>query len=116
MRAAVDMAGDENGRRGVMAELILTDEEKAQKSYLEWSDEAVGRAVKNTMCVIDDYESENKIIEYSSAALLLVSRATDINADECNIKISGVTCRGREIGDWEITAIRVDCPKSQGND
>ena len=37
-----------------MAELFLTDAERSAASYLNWSDEALGKMVKLTAALLDD--------------------------------------------------------------
>lgn len=88
-----------------MAELILTEEEKKAKTYLEWDDEALGRMVKKAAKLISDYRGEDSITMVS-AATLLVSSAHKVNSSDSTWTLEGVTVP-EDIGDWEITVRRL---------
>ena len=92
-----------------MAELILTDEEKATESYLDWDDAAIGKAVKKLALAISDTKGD-KSMSWHAASLCLVAMAHDSNAGSSEHTIEGVTLnKGQDaIGDWKITTQRTD--------
>ena len=85
-----------------MAELILTDEEKASPSYLDWDDADLGKVVKKlALTAGDDYGAMSaKII---SMASVLVSFVADSNATDASFELTGVRSGNIERGDWIVT-------------
>ncbi len=87
-----------------MAELILTEEEKASESYLSWDDASLGRACKKAMTEIklatDD--SERWLIYSQACASLLIGRAIDVNAAESNYGFKDFSVKGIVKGNWEV--------------
>lgn len=92
-----------------MAELIITDAERATKTYLEWDDASIGRAVKKLATTVAD-DNGLKSIEWFAAALLLVNFAVEANAEHSEHEIKGVTLDNgeRAVGDWIVRLDRVD--------
>lgn len=86
-----------------MAELILTDEERATATYLEWSDEALGKAVKKMALYIQDTRGSDSIANMA-AALLLIDTALKKGKAGYFLELKGVTDGGTPIGDWRVTA------------
>jgi len=85
-----------------MAELILTEQEKKDSSFLDWSDESLGKAVKKLALLIKD--EKGKDASYGVAcATFLACQASDMNADTAEFSLEGVTDSGEERGDWIIT-------------
>jgi len=89
-----------------MAELILSDEDKAAARWLQMSDESVGRLVKYTQVAILRDADEQKRVCWWSAMLLLVSLAHEANAETSTFQIDGVTIGDVPIGDWEVVVRR----------
>lgn len=90
-----------------MAELILTQEEKYAKSYLDWSDEAIANAVR--FCTKTIWKAEEKKALFAQAAAqILIAMSYEINATNTKITLEGVTMGDKEYGDWVVTAKRVD--------
>lgn len=90
-----------------MAELILTDEEKAAALWTDLSDEAVGKVVKARMAAIADVAKQSERMTTYAAALLLACSAAEVNAGKLTCNLEGVTHQsGRDFGDWEVTVER----------
>ena len=94
-----------------MAELNITEAEKEAARYLDWSDEALGKAVKKIALLIQD-EDGKRAIPTVGAASFLIDRAITANAESSIIDLRGLTevidGEVREIGDWRITIQRLD--------
>ena len=88
-----------------MAELILTEAEKAADSYLAWDDAALGKLVRqlSQMCG-DEYGATGA--HTTMAAHLLVDLARRSNADSATIDLNGASAGGEPIGDWQIRITR----------
>ena len=90
-----------------MAELILTDKEKADPTYLDWGDEALGKLVKKTALQIgDDFGQDAAYI--TTGAHLLIGMAEKSNSTETTLELKGVTEKGKPKGDWKIVVTRTD--------
>jgi hypothetical protein len=91
-----------------VAELFLSDEDRAAARWLQMSDESVGRLVKYTQVAILADEDEQKRVWWWSAALLLCSIAHEANSDTSTFQIDGITLENGEvpIGDWEVVVRR----------
>jgi hypothetical protein len=84
-----------------MAELILTPEEKAAASYLDWSDESLGKMVKRIGILLNDEYQENAAW-VTAAAHLLIDMSIKTGGNSTTLKITGVKKNEEAIGDWEI--------------
>jgi hypothetical protein len=90
-----------------MAELILTDEEKASNSYLDWDDAALGKLTKKVALTIRDGRADDKLpIIANAAAMMLVGMAHDSNAETFTLTLGGCTHHGEPVGDWKVTVKR----------
>lgn len=85
-----------------MAELILTEEEKAAALWSDLSDDAVGKLVKQRMAMITTLAQQNNQVIGMAAALLLICELVEVGADGMVMDIDGVTHQGREVGDWVL--------------
>lgn len=90
-------------------ELILTDEEKAAASWMDWDDETIGKAVR-AMASIWQGEDPNRILAHRAAAMFLCHGAMDVNAETTTLCLDGVTFRGEPIGNYRITIERGEAP------
>lgn len=90
-----------------MADLILTDEEKAAALWTDLSDEALGRAVKARIARIADAATQSERMTTYAAALLLACSAAEMNAQKMTWNLEGVTQSGREFGDWVVRVERI---------
>ena len=90
-----------------MAELVLTEKEKEDASYLDWGDEALGNLVRKISVLINDeygYDSA----WHATAAHLLVDLSRKVNSTDTTITVRGCTNNREEIGDWSVTIKRID--------
>ena len=87
-----------------MAELILTDEEKAAALWSDLDDAAIGKLVKKKMGALQThFEQMDRAVTFG-AALLICCYAAKRNACEETQEFFGVTQDGRDFGDWVVTA------------
>jgi hypothetical protein len=89
-----------------MAELILTDDEKEQKSYLNWNDEALGKYVKKKAIDREDYYGENTS-KREAAVITLLSEVRKSESDMVMMEVQGLQTE-EDLGDWRITFERID--------
>lgn len=87
-----------------MAELVLTDEEKAAKSFLDWDDESLGKACRQAMVQIGNAneKTEKWVIVHQAAAALLVHNAINVNAATSKYSFSDFSISDKLHGDWEV--------------
>ncbi|MCY4044628.1 MAG: hypothetical protein OXE99_06080 [Cellvibrionales bacterium] len=90
-----------------MAELILTEKEKSDLTYLNWSDEALGKLVKKTALMISD-EYGQDAAHITTSAHLLISLAEKCNSTETTLTFEGVSHAGEPKGNWKIVVFRTD--------
>ena len=90
-----------------MAELILTEKEKADHSYLDWDNAALGKLVK-AMAVkaSDEYGADTGMAV--TGGLLLASMARDVNSEYTTFALEGTTDKGDLTGGYRITIERID--------
>lgn len=93
-----------------MAELILTEEEKAAATWLELPDETVGKLVKRTALGFIEADKEMERIGCMSACLILTGMMHGANAETTTIKLNGTTTSKEPTGDWVIRIRRVKKP------
>lgn len=93
-----------------MAELILTDEEKAAATWFELNDAAIGKIVKKTAIGLLDMADEQGRVWWFAAALLLVGKAADANAENMKVNVEGFSEAGIEMGDWQVSVTRLPLP------
>ena len=83
-----------------MAELILTDNEKASDSLLAWSDKALGKAVR--FCITTLLKDEKESVFAISCGQILCAIASKANATELKIDLQEVTFEDKKLGNWNI--------------
>jgi len=88
-----------------MAELILTEAEKAADNYLAWDDAALGKLVRQLSQMCDD-EYGATGAHTTMAVHLLIDFARRSNADSATIDLNGASAGGEPIGDWQIRITR----------
>lgn len=93
-----------------MAKLILTEQEKAAKTYLDWSDEALGKALRSLALELGDDCGENTL-KLQGAAFFLIGRARQIGATRLKLSLENVTHEGERKGDWQVLVRRTDAPQ-----
>lgn len=84
-----------------MAELILTDHEKKTATFLEWNDEALGRAVKAVASILNDKHGK-AAAKATGAAVFLISEGLAAGADEITVRVEGATDGKQDFGDWTV--------------
>src|SRR5699024_5247050 len=90
-----------------MAELILTEEERAAATWFELDDATIGKIVKKQALAIMNKSEEMQRVTTMSAAMLLCGFAAEANAAEMTQEIRGFTQGGQEFGDWKVTVKRL---------
>ncbi len=102
-----------------MAQLILTDEEKAALSWLDMDDDALGKLCRKACLVIPQYKDEEnpddrKPVWAASAGMLLCGVVDDANATRAIFNFEGLTHRDKERGNWRVTVEKLDSEKDTG--
>lgn len=95
-----------------MAQLILTDEEKAAATWMELDDATVGKVVKKTALGLMAKSDEQGRVWWFSAAMLLCGMANDANADKFSQELLGFTEGDTDCGDWLVTVQRIRGPNA----
>lgn len=90
-----------------MAELLLTDAEKAAASWLELDDAALGKVVKKMALTLKLRQDESLQLGWNAAALLLCSLAHEAKADKLTHELTGCSTDNKPFGDWRVTVERV---------
>lgn len=96
-----------------MAELILTPEEK-EKSFLDWDDESLGRAVKYVAAMLDDRKDGGRSLAATAAGYFLISRSVEANSVSSTLLIQGLKDREKSLGDWKIIMQKVAVEGEEG--
>ena len=91
----------------LMATLKITDEERQAATYLEWSDEAIGKACKQVAEILRDGSGE-MAMKSTGAAVFLIAVAYDVGAGISEFTIQGAHQGVKQFGDWKITVERID--------
>lgn len=87
-----------------MAELILTQEEKDSSTYLEWSDEALGKAVKKLAL---DLSIGDDALSMQSMFTVMVGVLNEYGANSAVLKLEDVTYKDSPIGSWKCTIEKI---------
>lgn len=90
-----------------MAELKLSEDEKEQRSYLNYDDETLGKIVKKKAIEFEDYFGEN-VTEREAALVSLISRVAKGENDMAMMEVEGVKMNDEDLGHWRITFEKVD--------
>ena len=97
-----------------MAQLILTDEEKAALSWLDMDDDALGKLCRKACLVIlqkeksEDNPDDRKSVWAASAGMMLCGVADDANATTATFHFDGLTHGDKERGNWRVTVEKLD--------
>lgn len=87
----------------MMAEIILTEEEKSAVTWAELDDDSLGKVVKAGIFSIKKIAKEQDKMFFMAAAIILCSIAADSNADKLTQTLEGLKNNGQPLGDWKIT-------------
>ena len=91
----------------MMAELILTEEEKTTALWSDLPDEALGKLLKRKISFLTTAAEQLDRITIEAAALLLCCCSAESNADSMVLDFSGVTQSDRNFGDWKVTVEKI---------
>ena len=89
-----------------MAELILTDAEKAAELWTDLDDAALGALMRKKLIQFKTAAEQMDRAVTLTSGLLLCCSASEAGATEITIDLDGVTQAGRPFGDWQIVAVR----------
>lgn len=96
-----------------MAKLIVSPEEEASLSYLDWDDAslaAVARYVALHLKNLSDDAEGWKKMTAASIAVMLVSTCVQNGATTMRLRFSGHTRAGKATGDWKVVVKRTLTP------
>lgn len=96
-----------------MAELILTEEEKAAALWSDLDDAALGKLVKKKIALLTSAAEQLDRVTTFAAAMLFCCAAAEQNASEIAMEIDGLTQAGRDFGDWKIVAVKTTASTSE---
>lgn len=90
---------------------VLTDEEREAASWLSFSDEALGKMVKATALSLmrDQIEKDGLSASLTGmgVAVILANIAEQSNAGSMVLNLSGVTHKGKDVGDFRVTVEKI---------
>ena len=89
-----------------MAELILTEAEKAAELWTDLDDQALGALMRKKLIQFKTAAEQMDRAITTTAGLLLCCAAAEAGASEMTLSLDGVTQAGRDFGDWQIVAVR----------
>lgn len=89
-----------------MAELILTDAERAAALWTDLDDAALGALLRKKLILLKTAAEQMDRTITTAAGLLLCCAAAEVGASELTVSLDGVTQDGRDFGDWRIVAAR----------
>ncbi len=90
-----------------MAELILTDAEKAAALWSDLDDAALGKLVRKKICFLTSAAEQMDRVVHLSAAMLICGVAVEQHASQASIQIEGFTVDGVDCGEWNVIATKV---------
>lgn len=90
-----------------MAELVMTDEERFSKPFLQWDSESLGNAVKRAALIIED-EKGDDTVTLTAGAVLIIDKLSSGGCAEGTITLEGASIGQKCLGDWKITLERLD--------
>jgi hypothetical protein len=98
-----------------MAELILTEEEKASASWANLDEESLGKLVKASLARYDEWieegeRNENAYLAWLHSGIMLAIQCKAVNSDLSTYTIEGLHNKvtGERFGDYRITIERID--------
>lgn len=90
-----------------MAELLLTDAERAAELWTDLDDAALGSLLRKKLVVLRTAAEQMDRTIAIAAGLMLCCAAAEAGSDDITISLEGVTQAGRAFGDWKIVAVRM---------
>ena len=99
-----------------MAELVVTEEERHTLKFLEWDDEALGKATKVVATILNDKDGD-QALKATGAAVFLIDTGIESNATEIVVSLEGAYNGDRNLGNWRVTLERIDeIPQTSSSD
>lgn len=99
-----------------MAKLELTEQEKAAISWLDMSDDALGKLVRKTCLQLPELMAKDETdmgkIWVTSCGMLLCNMAADANSTKTTFTFSGLSLADKNRGDWQVIIKRTKAPNS----
>lgn len=89
-----------------MAELILTEAEKAAALWTDCDDATLGALLRKKIHLLQSAAEQSDRTVAMAASLLMCCHAAEFNADQLSFKLDGVTQEGRDFGNWTVTVTR----------
>lgn len=90
-----------------MAQLILTEEEKAALTWAELPDAAVGAATKRVMSAILTVAHDLEKLEIAAVAQHLIHQCIKVNAAKGKWTLEGISFGDEQLGDWRVIVERI---------
>lgn len=90
-----------------MAELILTDEERAKHSWLDLDDATIGKVVKRSALALEAAADKKQRLSFMTCAFMLCNLAHDSNAEHMTLSVSTLLFGDEQRGDWRVTIEKV---------
>jgi hypothetical protein len=91
-----------------VAELILTDKEKAAALWSDLDDAALGKLVKKKIAFLTSAAEQLDRVTMWAAAMLICCNAAEMNAGTAEFDMEGLTQGGRDFGDWRVVATKIE--------
>lgn len=91
-----------------MAELILTDKERAAALWSDLDDDALGKLVKKKIAFLTDAAEQLDRVTMWAAAMLICCNAAEMNAGSAEFDMEGLTQGGRDFGNWRVAATKIE--------
>lgn len=98
-----------------MAELILTDEERAADSYLDWDDAEIGQMVRKLAARVRAGDCVEEAMLGVTGAHLLIGLSRAVATEKRTTTLNGVIYLNECLGDWEVTVRRIRAPAKQND-
>lgn len=89
-----------------MAELILTEAEKAAALWTDCDDATLGALLRKKIHLLQSAAEQSDRTVAMAASLLMCCHAAEFNADQLSFKLDGVKQDGRDFGNWTVTVAR----------
>lgn len=86
-----------------MAELILTESERAKYSWTELDDATVGKLIKKSALALEAKADDMQRLSISTCAFMLCNLAYDSNASHLTFDVDGLLFGKEERGKWRVT-------------
>lgn len=85
----------------------ITQQERDAPTYLDWSNETLGRLVRHMAGRLAKKEIKGwESVKTMASAYTLINAAIEVNAGEFKQTIEGFSIAEKEYGDWEIIVRR----------